>query len=114
MKTTDSMKMRQIQQVIHNSLILPETKLQQISAIVDNRADVLTAMQAARLFQVQRGAAIYQHINHDLSKVDRELISSGLLRYNLVKDYCEDKTTRHFLITAKGRTALAVRKAVQS
>ncbi|VVB52196.1 Uncharacterised protein [uncultured archaeon] len=87
-----------------NALLMEHSKLELLNAVVNNDYGKITAAEHTRLVHVARRCGIQQPTTQRLAKVDRTLLTRGLLRYTLK----QGKDFRGFPYTDR---YLAIRRA---
>lgn len=107
----NTVKVLQVRQILSNGILLDDTKLSLIRAVLNNDYGKLTRAEAKRLRDIEHGFSTIQDTTDKLVKVDRQLLSRGLMGYRL--KFYKDGTERHFSIRQAGRKALAAYKAMQ-
>lgn len=113
----NNLKVLQVRQILSNALLLDDTKLSFIRAVIANDYGKLTKAEAHRINSVQRHFATDYLIKMKFDALDRTLLKRGLLRYKLVgatKRNDGQFTHRKLFTTVAGLRAAEAYKAVSA
>ena|SRR5258708_1226111 len=113
----NNLKVLQVRQILSNSLLLDDTKLSFIRAVIVNDYGKLTKAQAGRINGVNHSQATRYSVKTKFDALDQRLLRRGLLRYKLIGATKRNDgmfTHRKLFATVRGDKALAAFKATSA
>ncbi len=113
----NKLKVSQVRKILSNCLLLDDTKLSFIRAVIVNDYGKLTKAQAHRINGVNHNQATLYPIKMKFNPLDQGLLKRGLLRYKLIGATKQNDgvfTHRKLFATVRGDSALAAFKAVSA